>query len=82
MHDGCAGGGNTGDEVLNKVRQMGFSGLPIPVPLRVRCGRCGETFEMAYFEDACTACGAVHAITPCHADDAGSVRVSAERRGD
>ena len=80
MHDGCTGAGNTGDDVLQKVRQMGFSRMPMPVPLRIGCGICGGSFEMARFEDACDKCGAVHAVTPCHAGDPEAVLVSSEKR--
>jgi len=67
MHDGCAGSFSSGQEVVNKVRMMGFSQGSIPDPLKLDCKNCGESMEMNTFEFACPSCKAVHAVTPCHA---------------
>ena len=32
MHDGCSGSFNDGIEVVEKLRMMGFSSQPMPVP--------------------------------------------------
>jgi hypothetical protein len=69
MHDGCSGAGNDGAMMLQKVRMMGFSGMPIPVAIPIKCGDCGETFTMTHFETPCEHCGMIHAVTPCSADD-------------
>lgn len=69
MHDGCAGSFENGKQVVDKVRQMGFSPQPMPMPLDITCVECKETFEMATFEDKCPKCKMVYGVTPCHAFD-------------
>lgn len=74
MHDGCTGPAADGIMVLQKVRMMGFSAMPMPVALDIPCAGCGETFTMTHFESACPACGMVHAVTPCSAGDPSKIR--------
>ena len=69
MHDGCSGSFENGQQVVDKVRMMGFAGQPTPVSLAVHCGQCGQPFEMETFEAECPECGCVHGVTPCHAFD-------------
>lgn len=69
MHEGCSGSFNSGKEVVDKVRAMGFSQQYMPVPLYIKCTECGETFEMSTFEDNCPSCKMVYGVTPCHAFD-------------
>jgi len=69
MHDGCSGAGHDGATMLQKVRMMGFSGMPLPVAIPIACGECGESFSMTHFETACGHCGIIHAVTPCSASD-------------
>lgn len=75
MHDGCMGSFESGLEVLNKVRMMGFAEGALPMPLDIVCRNtaCAQTFEMETFEVTCPHCGMVHAVTPCHAFDPESV---------
>ncbi len=73
MHDGCSGSFDDGKQVVDKVRMMGFAEQFMPIPLTVNCGSCGAEFEMETFESKCTACGCVHAVTPCHAFDPANV---------
>ena len=68
MHDGCGGSFESGKEVVDKVRAMGFSEQYMPMPLRMKC-EGGHTFDMETFEDKCPKCGMVFAVTPCHAFD-------------
>ena len=74
VHDGCSASFEDGQAVVDKVRMMGFSEQPMPMPLMVTCGSCGEEFEMENFESKCSHCGAVHGVTPCHAFDATNVQ--------
>ena len=69
MHDGCAGSFENGKQVVDKVRQMGFSPQPMPMPMDIACVECKETFEMVTFEDKCPKCNMVYGVTPCHAFD-------------
>ncbi|MDD2457778.1 MAG: hypothetical protein PHQ83_04665 [Eubacteriales bacterium] len=72
MHDGCSGSFGDGKQVVDKVRMMGFSNQPMPVPLPITCD-CGETFDMETFEAVCPRCGMVFGVTPCHAFDPSNV---------
>ncbi len=79
MHDGCSANFDNGAQVLNKVRAMGFSFQPMPMPLEIECISCGKTFEMATFEYACPHCNMIYAVTPCHAFDPANVSASGIR---
>jgi hypothetical protein len=69
MHDGCSGSFESGKQVVDKVRSMGFDQQFMPVPLRMACD-CGHTFDMEKFVDECPICHMVFGVTPCHAFDA------------
>ncbi len=73
MHDGCSGSFGSGKEVVNKLRMMGFSRQPMPVPIPLTCSQCGTEFRMETYEDRCPQCTMVYGVTPCHAFDANSV---------
>lgn len=73
MHDGCSGNFENGQQVVDKVRMMGFAEQPTPVPLLITCGTCEHPFEMETYEAHCPQCGGVHAVTPCHAFDPANV---------
>lgn len=68
MHDGCSGDFQNGQEVVDKVRSMGFDQQQPPAPLFFTCS-CGEEQEMLSFVHTCAKCGMVHGVTPCHAFD-------------
>lgn len=74
MHEGCSGEFNSGKEVVNKVRMMGFATQPMPMPMNIECKACNKPFEMITFEHACPECGAIHGVTPCHAFDPENVQ--------
>ncbi len=73
MHDGCSGSFDSGKEVVDKVRMMGFSPQPMPVPIDMVCPECGTKFEMETFEAKCEKCGMVFGVTPCHAFSADNI---------
>lgn len=66
MHDGCSGSFESGKQVVDKLRTMGFSSGNMPVPLDLECGDCGAKILMTTFEVKCD-CGMVYGVTPCHA---------------
>lgn len=66
MHDGCSGSFESGKQVVDKLRAMGFSSGQMPIPLEIKCKECGAVFEMSTFEAQCS-CGMVYGVTPCHA---------------
>ena len=76
MHDGCAGTFESGKEVVDKVRQMGFNIQPMPIPLEIKCVECEDSFEMINFEDKCPKCNMVYGVTPCHAFDSANVKAA------
>ena len=73
MHDGCNGSFGNGQEIVDKVRMMGFSSEFMPAPLIIECAECEESFVMKTFEGKCS-CGMVYAVTPCHAGSADNVK--------
>ena len=73
MHDGCAGSFETGQQVIDKVRTMGFAEQVMPMPLDIKCEGCGHSFSMETFESKCPECDMVYGVVPCHAFDASNV---------
>lgn len=76
MHEGCNSNFKNGQEVVDKVRQMGFSEQYMPMPLEITCKECGDDFEMETFESACPKCKMVYGVTPCHAFDPENVKAA------
>ncbi len=76
MHDGCAGSFESGQDVLHKIRTMGFNLQLLPAVVAMVCENCQGSFEMTTFEDKCPGCGMVYAVTPCHASDPASIRAA------
>ncbi|MDX2479870.1 MAG: hypothetical protein QNK24_05990 [Desulfuromusa sp.] len=74
MHDGCSGSFGNGEQIVNKLRQMGFSSYAMPVPVEIKCASCETAFTMQTMEDRCNNCGMTYGVTPCHATDPGSVQ--------
>lgn len=68
-HGGCSGSFDNGTQVVDKVRQMGFSEQYMPMPMDIKCSGCAKTFEMETFESKCPNCNMVYGVTPCHAFD-------------
>ncbi|MBI9035373.1 MAG: hypothetical protein JEZ03_12975 [Bacteroidales bacterium] len=73
MHEGCSGSFENGQQVVSKVRQMGFSEGFMPMPMDIVCQDCGKTFSMETFEAKCPECNMVYGVTPCHAFDPANV---------
>lgn len=76
MHDGCSGSFKNGQDVVDKVRQMGFADQYMPLPLEIKCEECGDNFEMETFETTCPKCKMVYGVTPCHAFDPENVKAA------
>lgn len=75
MHEGCSGSFESGKQVVDKLRMMGFSEGMMPLPLHISCDNCGQEFEMYTFEAKCE-CGMVYGVTPCHAFSAEHVQAA------
>ncbi|MCK5798794.1 MAG: hypothetical protein KAI47_16490 [Deltaproteobacteria bacterium] len=67
MHGGCDGSFLSGQQVVDKLRMMGFEGGMLPDALELSCHHCGEELTMLTYEYHCPSCTAVHGVTPCHA---------------
>ena len=76
MHEGCNGSFANGEEVVSKVRFMGFAEQSMPMPLVITCVECSSEFEMSTFEDKCPKCGMVYGVTPCHAFDPENIKAA------
>ncbi len=74
-HDGCSGSFESGKDVVDKVRMMGFNVQPMAMPLEIDC-ECGTKFEMVTHEDKCPKCGMVYGVTPCHSFDVNAVQAA------
>jgi len=73
MHDGCSGSFQNGQQVVDKVRMMGFSEGALPIPFEINCD-CGKEFTMEFFEDKCPHCDMVYGVTPCGCHDLNQVQ--------
>lgn len=76
MHEGCSGSFKNGEEVVAKIRHMGFSEQMMPMPMEISCVECAKEFEMSTFEDQCPHCGMVYGVTPCHAFDPANIKAA------
>jgi Zn finger protein HypA/HybF involved in hydrogenase expression len=66
MHDGCSGAHESGKEIVDKIRKMGFNKSPVANTLEIDCTNCDEVFQMEFMESQCPSCGMVYGVTPCH----------------
>lgn len=65
MHEGCTGSFDSGKQVVDKIRMMGFNTRPMPMPVEIECVECRNIFEMTHLETKCPHCGMVYGVTPC-----------------
>ncbi|MCP4723140.1 MAG: hypothetical protein GY860_27115 [Desulfobacteraceae bacterium] len=66
MHDGCSGAYESGKEIVDKIRMMGFNTTPLDPTLKIDCSNCHTPFQMEVMESQCPSCGMVYGVTPCH----------------
>ena len=76
MHNGCSGEHESGKEIVDKIRMMGFNKSPLSVALEIKCSNCGKTFEMELMESECPSCNMVYGVTPCHAHSSEFVKAA------
>ncbi|MBU1344202.1 MAG: hypothetical protein KKE44_17705 [Proteobacteria bacterium] len=74
MHDGCSGAFESGKQIVDKIRMMGFNKSLIGAPLEILCSKCDAMFQMEYMESQCPVCGMVYGVTPCHSYSAEFVK--------
>ncbi len=76
MHDGCSQAFESGKQVIDKIRMMGFNTNPLGAPLEINCSNCDSVFQMEYMESTCPSCGMVYGVTPCHSHSAEFVQAA------
>ena len=76
MHFGCTGEYESGKEIVDKIRMMGFNTAPLPSPLEITCSHCSADFEMDFMETQCPDCGMVYGVTPCHSHSAEFIKAA------
>lgn len=63
---------NNNQEVLDKVREKGFSDSMMDFTYELKC-QCGNTVKMNTFETKCNSCNGIFAVTPCSQDSIDNV---------
>jgi len=76
MHDGCTTHFQSGKQVVDKIRVMGFNKSPLPAPLDITCSNCNTVFKMELMESSCPSCNMVFGVTPCHSTSAEYVQAA------
>ncbi len=74
MHNGCSGQHESGKEIVDKIRMMGFNTAPVVDPFEINCNNCQTGFQMDYMESQCPSCGMVYGVTPCSAHNPAAVK--------
>ncbi|MCP3875683.1 MAG: hypothetical protein GY699_21325 [Desulfobacteraceae bacterium] len=76
MHDGCSGAFESGKQIIDKIRMMGFNKNPMATVLEINCTNCDSRFQMEFMESECPSCGMVYGVTPCHSHSAEFVKAA------
>ncbi len=76
MHDGCSGAHESGKQIVDKIRMMGFNSSPLEAVLEIFCSNCDNNFQMEHMESTCPTCGMVYGVTPCHSNSAQFVKAA------
>jgi len=76
MHDGCTSTFESGKEIVDKIRMMGFNDSPLTAVLDINCSKCDNVFQMEKMEAMCPSCGMVYGVTPCHSYSAEFVKAA------
>ncbi len=76
MHDACSDAFQSGKQIVDKIRIMGFNTSPIGAELKIKCTNCDAEFQMAYMESQCPSCKMVYGVTPCHSHSAQFVKAA------
>ena len=76
MHDGCSGDSESGKQIVDKIRMMGFNNNPIGAVWEINCSHCDTVFKMEKMEATCPSCHMVYGVTPCHSYSAEFVKAA------
>jgi hypothetical protein len=76
MHDGCSGTFESGKQIVDKIRMMGFNASPLATSLEIHCTNCDTVFQMEFMEGECPSCQMVYGVTPCHSHSSQFVKAA------
>jgi len=76
MHDGCSGTYESGKEIVDKIRMMGFNKNLLQASFEIKCSNCDNLFQMEYLESSCPNCAMVYGVTPCHSHSSEFVKAA------
>ena len=76
MHDGCSAAFESGKQIVDKIRMMGFNKNPLTAVLEIDCSNCNSVFQMEFMESACPDCGMIFGVTPCHSHSSEFVKAA------
>ena len=76
MHDGCSAAFESGKQIVDKIRMMGFNKNPLAASLKINCTNCTAIFEMEFMESECPECGMIYGVTPCHSHSSEFVKAA------
>jgi len=76
MHDGCSGAFESGKQIVDKIRMMGFNMSLLGTPFKINCSNCNTIFQMETMESQCPSCDMVYGVTPCHSHSAEFVKAA------
>jgi predicted RNA-binding Zn-ribbon protein involved in translation (DUF1610 family) len=76
MHDGCSGAYESGKQIVDKIRMMGFNKSQLAASLEISCTNCDAVFQMEFMESACPECGMIYGVTPCHSHSSEFVKAA------
>ena len=74
MYNACSDPNQSGRQIVDKIRMMGFNSTPVAAPFNLTCTNCSTEFTMEYMETQCPSCRMVYGVTPCQAHDKNSVK--------
>jgi hypothetical protein len=76
MHDVCSETLESGKQIVDKIRIMGFNVNPLAAELEIKCKNCDTQFQMTHMESNCPSCKMVYGVTPCHSHSAQFVKAA------
>lgn len=74
MYNACSDPNQSGREIVDKIRMMGFNTAPVAAPFIMHCSHCNNEFTMDFMESQCPSCKMIFGVTPCQAHDPASVK--------
>lgn len=73
MHTGCSGSFETGKDLVDKIREMGFNNQALEKPHKITCSNCKEEIIIDKLETKCSKCNMVYGLTPCSSSNPNNI---------